>query len=73
MAIEQHQISQLTSREIHVLVRVAEGLSNKQIATRLGLSEKTVRNHLSRIYVKLQACNRTDAVMTAMRHGLRVF
>jgi DNA-binding NarL/FixJ family response regulator len=45
----------LTRREIHVLKHVAGGLSNKQIARRLGLSEKTVRNHLSRAFHKLGA------------------
>jgi DNA-binding NarL/FixJ family response regulator len=60
----------LTEREGHVLGHVAAGLSNKQIAKRLGLSEKTVRNHLSRAFNKLGATNRTEAVMTAMRRGL---
>jgi DNA-binding NarL/FixJ family response regulator len=60
----------LTPREIHVLKQVAAGLSNKQIAKRLGLSEKTVRNHLSRTFNKLGATNRTEAVMSAMRVGL---
>lgn len=63
----------LTNREIDVLAHVASGLSNKQIAGRLSLSEKTVRNHLSNIFGKLEACNRTQAVMTAMRSGLRIW
>jgi DNA-binding NarL/FixJ family response regulator len=60
----------LTQREVHVLKQVAAGLSNKQIAKRLGLSEKTVRNHLSRAFNKLGATNRTEAVMSAVRVGL---
>jgi len=60
----------LSSREINVLNLVARGLSNKQIASKLGLSDKTVRNHLSRIFRKLDAGNRTQAVMNAMRGGL---
>lgn len=60
----------LSSREINVLNLVARGLSNKQIANKLGLSDKTVRNHLSRIFRKLDAGNRTQAVMNAMRGGL---
>ena len=60
----------LTEREIDVLKHVAAGLSNKQIARRLGLSEKTVRNHLSRAFNKLGATNRTEAVMNAMRARL---
>jgi DNA-binding NarL/FixJ family response regulator len=62
--------AQLTRREVHVLNHVANGLSNKQIARRLGLSEKTVRNHLSHVFTKLGATNRTEAVLNAMRAGL---
>jgi len=60
----------LSERELDVLNQVATGLSNKQIARRLGISEKTVRNHLSRAFDKLRAANRTEAVLTAMRMGL---
>jgi DNA-binding NarL/FixJ family response regulator len=60
----------LSSRELNVLKQVASGLSNKQIAGRLGISERTVRNHLSRVFSKLAASNRTEAVMNAMRSGL---
>jgi DNA-binding NarL/FixJ family response regulator len=60
----------MTEREMHVVKQVAAGLSNKQIARRLGISEKTVRNHLSRAFNKLGATNRTEAVMNAMRMGL---
>ncbi len=62
----------LSRREIHVLTGVAEGLSNKQIGHRLGISEKTVRNHMSRIFEKLKANNRTQAVILAMGQGLRI-
>lgn len=62
----------LSNREVHVLTHVAGGLSNKQIARRLGISDKTVRNHLSRAFSKLAATNRTEAVMHAMRVGLLV-
>jgi two-component system, NarL family, response regulator LiaR len=63
----------LSGREVLVLRHVASGLSNKQIAARLGISENTVRNHLSRIFHRLKATNRTEAVMTAMRVGISVF
>jgi DNA-binding NarL/FixJ family response regulator len=62
--------STLSTRELNVLKQVAVGLSNKQIAVRLGISQKTVRNHLSRVFSKLGAGNRTEAVMNAMRVGL---
>ena len=60
----------LSERELDVLNQVASGLSNKQIARRLGISDKTVRNHLSRAFDKLRAGNRTEAVLNAMRMGL---
>jgi DNA-binding NarL/FixJ family response regulator len=62
--------SLLSRRELHVLRQVAGGLSNKQIARHLGISEKTVRNHLSRAFNKLGATNRTEAVLSAIRRGL---
>ena len=62
----------LSHRELNVLTHVADGMSNKQIARRLGISEKTVRNHLSRVFAKLAASNRTEAVMHAMRVGLLI-
>ncbi len=60
----------LSRRELHVLKQVATGLSNKQIARKLGISHKTVRNHLSQVFRKLDAGNRTEAVMNAVRDGL---
>lgn len=65
-----HSSNRLSMREINVLKLVARGLSNKQIAARLTISDKTVRNHLSRIFKKLEAGNRTEAVMNAMRSGM---
>lgn len=62
----------LSAREMHVLKHVAAGLSNKQIARTLGISENTVRNHLTRVFNKLRATNRTEAVMNAMRAGIQV-
>lgn len=60
----------LSRRELNVLRQVASGLSNKQIAFRLGISDKTVRNHMSKVFTKLGAKNRTEAVMNAIRAGL---
>lgn len=60
----------VSKRELSVLSHVAAGLSNKQIGKLLGISQKTVRNHLSRIFHKLSANNRTEAVMNAVRLGL---
>jgi len=60
----------LTSREIEVLELLAEGLSNKAIAGRLGISDQTVKFHVAAICGKLGAVNRTDAVRRAIRRGL---
>jgi DNA-binding CsgD family transcriptional regulator len=60
----------LTAREIQVLELLAEGLSNKAIAGRLGISDQTVKFHVSSISGKLGAANRTDAVRRAVRRGL---
>jgi len=60
----------LTPREVQVLELLAEGLPNKAIAQRLGISDQTVKFHVSSISGKLGARNRTDAVRRAVRRGL---
>lgn len=60
----------LTPREIEVLELLAEGLPNKGIAARLGISDQTVKFHVAAIMGKLDASNRTDAVRRAVRLGL---
>ena len=60
----------LTTREIEILKMIAEGAANKQIAYRLSISEKTVRNHISNMYQKLQIFDRSQAVLYAARKGL---
>jgi DNA-binding NarL/FixJ family response regulator len=60
----------LTPREIEVLELLAEGLPNKGIASRLGISDQTVKFHVAAIAGKLGAANRTDAVRRAVRRGL---
>jgi DNA-binding NarL/FixJ family response regulator len=63
-------VESLTPREIDVLELVAEGLSNKAVAVRLGISDQTVKFHLTSISGKLGAINRTDVVRRAVRRGL---
>jgi len=60
----------LTPREVQVLELVAEGLPNKGIALRLGISDQTVKFHVASICGKLGASNRTDAVRKALQRGL---
>ena len=60
----------LTPREREILMLLGEGLVNKEIAVRLGVSEHTVKTHLAAIYEKLDASNRAEAVATGLRRGL---
>ena len=59
----------ITDRERQVLALVAEGYSNKLISASLGISERTVKNHLTSTMTKLRAADRTHAVVTAVRVG----
>lgn len=60
----------LTPREVEVLGMLAEGLGNKIIASRLGISDHTVKFHISSIFGKLNATSRTEAVTLGVRQGL---
>jgi DNA-binding NarL/FixJ family response regulator len=62
--------SDLTPRERDVLALLVEGLANKQIARRLGVTEKTVKTHVSNILQKLRAADRTQAAVLAIRNRL---
>jgi two-component system nitrate/nitrite response regulator NarL len=63
-------VEALTAREVQVLELLAEGLPNKAIAARLGISDQTVKFHVAAISGKLGAHNRTEAVRLAVRRGL---
>jgi DNA-binding NarL/FixJ family response regulator len=60
----------LTPRELEVLKLIAEGLSNKEIAEELIISEKTVKNHINNIFSKLHVNDRSQAMLYAIRKGL---
>jgi DNA-binding NarL/FixJ family response regulator len=62
--------STLSDREIEVVRLVAEGLSNKEISSRLKLSDKTVKNHISHILAKMNLTARTQVAVHAIRAGL---
>jgi DNA-binding CsgD family transcriptional regulator len=70
--LEESPGSELTERESEVLALLAQGLANKQIAARLGISEHTAKFHVSAIYSKLGASSRTEAVRLGVRLGLIV-
>ena len=64
------ELPRLTSREREVLAGLSEGLSNKAIATRLGLSPETVKDHCSALFAKLEVTDRHQAVREAQRLGM---
>jgi len=62
--------SRLSNRERDVLLMVKDGMKNPEIAQELGLSTKTIENHVRSILQKLDAKNRTDAVIIAVKNSL---
>ena len=67
---EAAKIAALTEREREVVTLIGQGLRNKQIAQRLGISETTVRHHLTSIFAKLDVADRLELVIYAYRHSL---
>jgi two-component system, NarL family, nitrate/nitrite response regulator NarL len=70
-AADARPASRLTSRELEVVAAVVEGASNKDIAGDLGVSEQTVKNHLSNIFDKLGVSSRLELALYAIHHRLR--
>ncbi|HHV98145.1 MAG TPA: response regulator transcription factor [Clostridiaceae bacterium] len=68
---EKQEKVNLTSREIEVLKLIAEGMINKEIAKKLFISEKTVKNHVSNIFKKLHVSDRTQAAIYAFRNNIK--
>lgn len=70
MESSERPVEPLTPREIEVLRAMAEGLANKEIAVRLGVSENTIKFHVASVMGKLGAGSRTEAVMLGIRLGI---
>ena len=68
-AAERDALASLSERELQVVGLVAEGLSNKEISSRLALSDKTVKNHISHILAKMGLTARTQVAVYAIRAG----
>jgi len=66
----EKKIFSMLPREIEILQYLAQGLSNKEIAFKLQVKEKTIKNYLNNIFVKLSVTNRTQAVLKAIKLGL---
>ena len=69
-AIPAHDAPLLTQREIEVLAAIGDGLSNKEVARRLGISQHTVKFHLESVFRKLDVKSRAEAVRKGLRRGL---
>lgn len=67
---DKDKISSLTNRELEVLVQVANGMFNKEIATNLNISERTVKNHISNIFKKIDVSDRTQAAVFAIKNNI---
>lgn len=67
---DRDKIEQLTRREREVLIQVASGMFNKEIADSLLISERTVKNHISSIFKKIEVSDRTQAAVFAIRNNL---
>jgi DNA-binding NarL/FixJ family response regulator len=67
---DEEKIADLTKRELEVLKLLAIGMYNKEIAEKLNISERTVKNHVSNIFKKLEVTDRTQAAVFAIRNNL---
>ncbi len=67
---EKSKVDMLTNRELEVLLKIAEGMFNKQIADVMNISERTVKNHISNIFKKIEVADRTQAAVFAIKNDL---
>lgn len=68
--VDKDKIDLLTARELEVLIQVANGKFNKEIATTLNISERTVKNHISNIFKKIEVSDRTQAAVFAIKNDI---
>lgn len=68
--VDKEKLESLTKREIEVLILVANGMFNKEIAIKLNISERTVKNHISNIFKKLDVSDRTQAAVFAIKNDI---
>lgn len=68
--MDKEKLESLTKREIEILTQVASGMFNKEIAVNLNISERTVKNHISNIFKKIDASDRTQAAVFAIRNNV---
>lgn len=68
--IDKEKLAALTKREMEILTQVAGGMFNKEIAINLNISERTVKNHISNIFKKIEVSDRTQAAVFAIRNNI---
>jgi DNA-binding NarL/FixJ family response regulator len=68
--IDKEKIEKLTNREREILAQIAEGLLNKEIASNLNISERTIKNHISSVFKKLEVSDRTQAAVFAIKNNM---
>ena len=68
--MDKEKLASLTKREVEILTQVACGMFNKEIAVNLNISERTVKNHISNIFKKIDASDRTQAAVFAIRNNV---
>ena len=68
--IDKEKIAALTKREMEILTQIAGGMFNKEIAMNLNISERTVKNHISNIFKKIDVSDRTQAAVFAIRNNI---
>ncbi len=68
--IDKEKLETLTKREIEILIQVASGMFNKEIANNLDISERTVKNHISNIFKKIDVSDRTQAAVFAIKNNI---
>lgn len=68
--VDRDKVDSLTNRELEVLAQIANGMFNKEIATSLNISERTVKNHISNIFKKIDVSDRTQAAVFAIKNDI---
>ena len=68
--VDKEKLESLTKREVEILAQVASGMFNKEIAVNLSISERTVKNHISNIFKKIDVSDRTQAAVFAIRNNI---
>ncbi len=68
--IDKEKLETLTKRELEILAQVSSGMFNKEIAVNLNISERTVKNHISNIFKKIDVSDRTQAAVFAIRNNI---